>query len=64
MKKTVVDKMGLKDGQRAIFVNAPPDAIDAITLPKLVIAEKLNGMFDYIRVFVITAAASHNISRN
>lgn len=56
MGKTVADKMGLKDGQRTIFVNAPPNAINAISLPDLAIAEKLNGMFDYVHLFVITVA--------
>lgn len=54
MPKTVADKMGLKDGLRAIFVNAPASAIKAIHLPKLLIAKRLTGMFDYIHLFSIT----------
>src|SRR5688572_6361706 len=52
--KTVADKMGLADGLRSIFVNAPDDALNAITMPKLDIAKRMNGMFDYMHLFVTT----------
>ncbi len=51
--------MGIKQGARALFVNAPADAIDAIDLPKLDIESVLSGEFDYIHVFAITQAELH-----
>ena len=47
--------MGIKVGSRAFFMNAPPIALEAINLPSLQIAEKLEGKFDYIHLFVKTA---------
>src|SRR5688572_2272109 len=54
MTKTVAAKMGLKEGSRAIFRNAPADALDAIHMPRLNIAQRLGSMFDYIHLFVTT----------
>jgi hypothetical protein len=54
MTKTVAAKMGLADGLRAIFIDAPDEAVDAIELPNLVLAKRLNGLFDYIHLFVKT----------
>src|SRR5262245_48942765 len=52
MAGTVSKKLGIKDGSRAILVNAPADAIDDIALPPLEIADELRGEFDYIHFFV------------
>lgn len=54
MVKTVASKMGLTEGIRAIFIDAPAEAVDAIELPKLAISKSLNGLFDYIHLFVKT----------
>lgn len=43
--------MGIKVDSRAIFINAPAEAIQAIDLPILEIASKLTGYFDYIHLF-------------
>lgn len=43
--------MGIKIDSRAIFINAPAEAIEAIDLPSLEIASKLTGYFDYIHLF-------------
>ncbi|RYD56645.1 MAG: hypothetical protein EOP56_11380 [Sphingobacteriales bacterium] len=55
MLKTVAAKMGIKEGRRAFFVNAPEDAVEAIALPALNVATKLSGQLDYIHLFVKTA---------
>jgi hypothetical protein len=47
----VFKKMGIKEGMRAIFINAPAEAIAAIDFPSLDIALKLTGTFDYIHLF-------------
>ena len=44
-------KMGIKDGARAILVNAPAEAVRAIDASQLEVAKKLSGMFDYIHLF-------------
>jgi hypothetical protein len=54
--RDVSQKMGIKEGMRAFFVNAPLSALDAINLPTLNIASQLRGQFDYIHVFTITQA--------
>ena len=51
MIKPVSKKMGIKVDSRAIFINAPAEAIQAIDLPILEIASKLTGYFDYIHLF-------------
>jgi len=54
MSKTVSEKMGLKAGTRAIFVNAPEAALVAIDPPTLDVASELAGGFDYIHLFART----------
>lgn len=49
--KPVSEKMGIKVGMRAIFINAPAEAMEAIDSPSLDIALKLTGAFDYIHLF-------------
>jgi hypothetical protein len=51
MASGVAKKMGIQGGGRAILVNAPPEAVEAIGLPDLELATQLNGKFDYIHLF-------------
>jgi hypothetical protein len=50
--KTVSEKMGIKENSRALFLDAPPEAIAGIALPDLDISTRLAGKFDYIHLFV------------
>ena len=43
--KTVAQKMGIKEGSRAYFINAPSDAVTSISLPALELAKTLSGEF-------------------
>ena len=52
MTKTVAQKMGVKEGSRAIFINAPKEAVKASNLTSIDIASKLDGEFDYMHLFV------------
>ena len=52
----VSDKMGIKEGVRAIFVDAPESALEAIDPPSLDVASELAGEFDYIHFFARTRA--------
>ncbi|MBC8112456.1 MAG: hypothetical protein H7Y04_15495 [Verrucomicrobia bacterium] len=54
MTKSVSKKMGIKEGMRAIFINAPVEAIEAIDLPGLDIVSEFTGSFDYIHLFAKT----------
>jgi hypothetical protein len=54
--RTTAQKMGVRDGVRAFLVNAPAAALQAMELPELEVAERLDGEFDYIHFFVITQA--------
>lgn len=56
MQRSVSLKMGIKEGQRALFVNAPADALAAMHLPSLAISKERKGMFDYIHLFVKSQA--------
>jgi hypothetical protein len=51
MAKKVSEKMGIKEDARSIFVNAPVDAVNAIRAPRLNVAARLSGDFDYIHFF-------------
>jgi len=51
MSKSVSAKMGIKESVRAIFVDAPVDAIKSIDPPTLNVASRLQGTFDYIHLF-------------
>jgi hypothetical protein len=59
MAKIVSEKMGLKPGTRAIYLNAPPDAIAAIEAPTMELEDELTGDFDYIHFFVRSQAEFH-----
>ncbi len=50
--KTVAQKMGVRAGARAHFVDAPLDVVGGMGLPELSIHEELNGAFDYLHLFV------------
>lgn len=56
MKKTVSQKMGVKENSRAFFANSEDEAIDNINLPAIDISLKLEKKFDYIHFFVKTQA--------
>ncbi|WP_067073032.1 class I SAM-dependent methyltransferase [Methanoculleus horonobensis] len=56
MPELVSEKMGVKEGMRAFFLDAPPEAVAAMNLPPLVIADTLEGTFDYIHYFVKSRA--------
>ena len=56
MSKTVAQKMGLKEGMRAFFLNAPVSALEAMQLPELDVAQALRGEFDYIHQFATSQA--------
>ena len=51
MTGPVSKKLGIKEGARAILVNAPPEVVEALSLPHLILATRLNGTFDYIHFF-------------
>jgi hypothetical protein len=52
MAGVVSKKLGLKDGLRAIFINAPTEAVEHIDPPSLDLETDLRGDFDYIHLFV------------
>jgi hypothetical protein len=56
MAGTVARKMGIREGTRAVFVNAPEAARGAIDPPPLEVAAGLTGEFDYIHLFARTQA--------
>jgi hypothetical protein len=45
-------KMGIREGARAILVNAPAEAVRAIDPSQLEVASRLTGSFDYIHLFI------------
>lgn len=59
MTKSVSVKMGIKPGVRAIFINAPVEAIEAIELPSLDLEKNLSGVFDYIHLFASSQTELH-----
>jgi hypothetical protein len=54
MSRSVAQKMGIKPGIRAFFVNAPASALAAIELPDLDLATTIDGEFGYIHLFVMS----------
>ncbi len=44
--------MGIQPGARAILIDAPVEAVDAMHLPDIEINTALNGDFDYIHLFI------------
>ena len=59
MTKSITEKIGIKDNMRAIFIDAPTDAINDIYSPSLDLKKKLTGKFDYIHLFVHSQADFH-----
>lgn len=51
MAKSVSAKMGIQPDARAIWIQAPADAIKAIDPPDFNLASRLSGDFDYIHFF-------------
>ena len=56
MARTVSGKLGIEEGVRAIFVDAPETALEAIDPPSLDVASELAREFDYIHHFARTRA--------
>ena len=54
MSRSVSQKMGIKPGTRALFVNAPESALKVMMLPSLEVNATLDGDFDYIHLFALT----------
>ena len=61
MSRSVAQKMGIKKGALAHFVNAPASALTAIGLPELEVSQDLQGDFDYIHFFSATQSEMHDI---
>ena len=56
MTRSVATKMGIREGCRAFFDNAPPSVLRAIDLPDLDVSDDLRGEFDYVHSFCVTQA--------
>lgn len=56
MPRNVSQKMGVKEGMRAFFLNAPNSALEAMNLPSLDVGTELQGEFDYLHFFTKTQA--------
>lgn len=54
MSETVSQKMGVKQGMRAFFLNAPQSALSAIDLAGVEGVSALQGEFDYLHFFAKT----------
>jgi len=52
MARTVAEKMGVRAGSRAHLVGAPAEAVAAMRLPELDLADDLTGVFDHLHLFV------------
>lgn len=52
--RTVAQKMGIKPGWRAYFVNPPAGVMGKMDLPDVVVNNTLAGEFDYVHLFVVT----------
>ena len=52
MAKSVLEKIGVKENMRSIFVNAPSDTLKEVESPLINLEPKLSGKFDYIHLFV------------
>lgn len=53
-ERTVAQKMGIKTGWRAYFVNPPAGVLVKMDLPGIVVGDTLDGEFDYVHLFVVT----------
>ena len=61
MSRSVAQKMGIKEGALAHFVNAPASTLKAIGLPELEVSEDLEGDFDWIHFYSVTQSEMHDI---
>ncbi len=52
--RTVAQKMGIKPGWTARFVNAPEGVVEALGLPELSVRASAEGGLGYIHLFVTT----------
>lgn len=52
--RSVSEKMEVREGLRAYFLDAPDDALATIASDSLVVSQTLRGEFDLIFAFVIT----------
>lgn len=52
--RTVAQKMGIKTGWRAHFVNPPEGVVATMGLPGVVVGHTLDGEFDYVHLFVVS----------
>ncbi|MDO9377009.1 MAG: hypothetical protein Q7T76_21460 [Ferruginibacter sp.] len=59
MTRSGSDKMGIKQGMRAILINSPANFNELSNLPELDVQKRLSGQFDYIHLFTITQADFH-----
>lgn len=55
-RRTVAQKMGIKQGSRAHLVSAPSPVVFAMHLPPLAISPELDGQFDYLHLFTTSQA--------
>lgn len=53
-RRTIAQKMGIRQNDRAFFVNADSKAMDNMALPLLDIPTTMEEEFDYIHLFVKT----------
>lgn len=51
--------MGIKAGWRTHAIDPPAGVLDTLGLPELDLVPVLDGMYDYIHLFVTTRAAMH-----
>jgi hypothetical protein len=56
MTGLISKKMGIKEGARAYFVNAPEEAMETLDPSRLELATRLTGKFDYIHFFTKSQA--------
>jgi hypothetical protein len=56
MRRSVAQKMGIREGMRAHFAHAPDAALRLMDLPSLNVSRTLRGDFDYLHLFVLTQA--------
>jgi hypothetical protein len=60
MAEPLPKKLGIKEGMRTFFVNAPSSVIEAMASPGFKVASKLSGYFDYIHFFTKTQSELEN----
>ena len=59
MTKSVSDKLGVKAGSKAYFLNAPDQFGEEVEMPQLELKAKLVGEFDYMHAFAVTQKELH-----